>query len=149
MLPDFITEPWKAVFFDPMLNGLVMLYSLSFKDMGVTIAVFTVIIRILMLPLTLRQLHSTKAMSLMQPKLAAMQKRYAGDKQKLASEQMRLYKEAGINPLGCLGPMVIQFPIWIGLYQSIDLALATKPENLILLSKHLYSWLPQVHELCR
>lgn len=146
-MPDFVTDIWNTVFFNPMLNGLVILYGLSFKDLGVTIAVFTVIIRILMLPLTLRQLHSTKAMSQMQPKLAAIQKRYANDKQKLAQEQMRLYKEAGINPLGCLGPMVIQFPIWIGLYQSILLALASTPESLISLSKHLYSWLPQVHEL--
>lgn len=146
-MPDFVTDIWNTVFFNPMLNGLVILYGLSFKDLGVTIAVFTVIIRILMLPLTLRQLHSTKAMSQMQPKLAGIQKRYANDKQKLAQEQMRLYKEAGINPLGCLGPMVVQFPIWIGLYQSILLALATTPESLISLSKHLYSWLPQVHEL--
>lgn len=146
-MPDFVTDIWNTVFFNPMLNGLVVLYGLSFKDLGLTIGVFTIIIRVIMLPLTLRQLHSTKAMSLMQPKLAAMQKRYAGDKQKLASEQMRLYKEAGINPLGCLGPMVIQFPIWIGLYQSILLALASTPESLISLSKHLYSWLPQVHEL--
>lgn len=146
-MPDFITTLWNTVFFNPMLNGLVLLYGVSFQNLALTIVVFTLIIRVAMLPLTMRQLHATKAMSTMQPKLAAMQKRYANDKQRLAQEQMRMYKEAGINPLGCAGPMVLQFPIWIGLYQSILLALATTPDSLISLSKHLYSWLPQVHQL--
>lgn len=53
---------------------------------------------------------------------------------------MRLYREAGVNPLGCLWPMLVQFPIWIALYQSIMRALAATPEDLISLSQHLYSW---------
>jgi len=53
---------------------------------------------------------------------------------------MKLYKEAGVNPIGCLWPMLVQFPIWIALYQSIMQALAATPENLISLSQHLYSW---------
>ena len=53
---------------------------------------------------------------------------------------MKLYKEAGINPLGCMWPMLIQMPIWIALYQSIMHALAATPENLLLLSQHLYAW---------
>jgi YidC/Oxa1 family membrane protein insertase len=54
---------------------------------------------------------------------------------------MRLYKEAGVNPLGCLWPMLIQFPIWIALYQAIMRALATTPENLLDLAQRLYSWI--------
>ena len=50
-------------------------------------------------------------------------------------------REAGINPLGCAVPTLLQFPIWIGLYQSILLALATTPDALISLSKHLYPWI--------
>lgn len=53
---------------------------------------------------------------------------------------MKLYKEAGINPMGCIWPMLVQFPVWIALYQSIMKALATTPENLLSLSHHLYSW---------
>ena len=146
-MPDFITAIWNTVFFNPMLNGLVLLYGLAFHNLAITIVVFTLLIRGAMLPLTLRQLRSTKAMSMMQPKLQEIQKRYANDKQRLAQEQMRLYKEAGVNPLGCAGPTILQFPIWIGLYQSITLALATTPDALINLSKHLYDWLPQVHQL--
>jgi len=53
---------------------------------------------------------------------------------------MKLYKEAGVNPLGCLWPMLIQFPIWIALYQAIMSALATTPEHLLNLADRLYSW---------
>ena len=60
---------------------------------------------------------------------------------------MRIYKENGVNPIGCLGPLVIQFPIWIGLYQAILQTLPAAPDRLIGLSGHLYSWLPQVHEV--
>lgn len=53
---------------------------------------------------------------------------------------MKVYKEAGVNPIGCMWPMLVQFPVWIALYQSIMKALATTPENLLDLSRHLYSW---------
>ena len=50
-----------------------------------------------------------------------------------------------MNPIGCLGPMVVQLPIWIGLYQSIIQAMPKNPERLVDLSQKLYSWLPGVH----
>jgi YidC/Oxa1 family membrane protein insertase len=76
----------------------------------------------------------------MQPKMQELQKKYGKNQQKLQQEMMKLYKEAGVNPLGCLWPMLIQLPIWIALYQSIMRALATTPENLLNLHRHLYSW---------
>ena len=82
----------------------------------------------------------------LQPKLAELQKKYAKDKGKLGKEQMRLYKESGISPMGCVVPMLIQMPIWIALYQSIMLSLAVAPEGLLNLSRYLYSW-PVVYPL--
>jgi YidC/Oxa1 family membrane protein insertase len=76
----------------------------------------------------------------MQPKIQELQKKYGKNQQKLQQEMMKLYKEAGVNPLGCLWPMLIQFPIWIALYQAIMNALATTPENLLNLAQRLYSW---------
>jgi YidC/Oxa1 family membrane protein insertase len=76
----------------------------------------------------------------MQPKIQELQKKYGKNQQKLQQEMMKLYKEAGINPLGCLWPMLVQFPIWIALYQAIMRALATTPENLLDLANRLYSW---------
>jgi YidC/Oxa1 family membrane protein insertase len=76
----------------------------------------------------------------LQPQLVELQKKYAKDRQRLAQEQMALYKQSGVNAAGCAIPMLIQFPIWIGLYQAIILALATSPEALLNLSRYLYSW---------
>ncbi|MFC1938733.1 YidC/Oxa1 family membrane protein insertase [Chloroflexota bacterium] len=102
--------------------------------------VLTIIVRSCLLPLTLRQLHSSRAMQQLQPKIAELQKKYAKDKQKLGQEQMKLYKESGISPAGCAVPMLIQFPIWIALYQSIIKALGATPEDLLGLSRYLWSW---------
>ena len=131
---------WNTFLLEPMLNFLVLLSRYMFGSFGIAIIVLTVIIRIITLPLTIKQLRSTKAMQAMQPKMKELQKKYAKDQKQLNSEVMKLYKETGVNPLGCAGPMLIQFPIWIALYQSVIQALAYTPENLLGLSKHLYSW---------
>ena len=139
---DDIAVVWNALVLDPMMNGLVVLYSFLFGNFGLAIIVFTVIVRIITHPLTARQMRSTRRMSELQPKVAEIKRRYAKDSRRVSQETMRLYKESGVNPLGCLGPLVIQFPIWIGLYQSILQLLPTSPEALARLSQHLYSWLP-------
>ncbi len=141
-----IIEIWNLLLLRPMLNVLIVLHKLLVENFGLAIIVFTILVRAITLPFTLKQLHSTKAITTLQPKLQELQKKYAKDKQKLAQEQMRLYKEMGVNPVGCLLPMLIQFPIWIGLYQSIMLALAATPEDLLGLAKHLYSW-PMLYEV--
>jgi len=135
-----MTELWYLIIGNPVLNGLIALSSILFSNFGLAIIALTIIVRLILWPLTKRQLNSTKAMQGMQPKLQELQKKYAKNKEKLQQETMKLYKEAGINPLGCIWPMLLQFPVWIALYQSIIKALATTPENLLSLSHHLYSW---------
>ncbi|MBM2826689.1 MAG: YidC/Oxa1 family rane protein insertase [Dehalococcoidia bacterium] len=142
-----IVDIWNLLVIQPLLNGLILLYYVLFNNFGLTIIAFTISVRLVMLPMTLKQLHATKAMSQLQPKLTEIQRRYKDDRQRLGQEQMKLYREAGVNPLGCAVPTFLQFPIWIGLYQSILLAMAADPKNLLDLSQHLYSWLPQVHGL--
>ena len=126
----------------PMLNFLTLLSGYLFGSFGLAIVVLTVIIRLVTLPLTTRQLHSTRAMQAMQPKIAELRKKYAKDKQRLNEETMKLYKEEGVSPFGCVFPMLGQFPIWIGLYQAVIQGLGIAPENLLGLSKQLYSWAP-------
>ncbi len=133
-------ELWYLIILEPILNVLVALSHILFGQFGLAIIALTVIVRLVSWPLTKRQLSSTKALQDMQPKMQELQKKYGKNKQKLQQEMMKLYKEAGVNPLGCLWPMLIQFPIWIALYQSIMRALATTPENLLALHGHLYSW---------
>jgi len=124
----------------PMINTLIVLTRYLFNNFGLAIILLTIIVNACMLPLTMKQIHASKAMQTLQPKLAELQKRYAKDKQRLAKEQMRLYKESGVSPAGCLLPMLVQMPVWIALYQAIMHVLAVIPENLLGLSKYLYSW---------
>ena len=130
-----------------MINSLVMLYYIFFNSFGVSILVFTILVRVVMFPLTVRQSRQLKSMNAIQPKVKEIQAKFAKDRQRITQETMRIYKENGVNPIGCLGPLVIQFPIWIGLYQAILQTLPAAPDRLIGLSGHLYSWLPQVHEV--
>jgi YidC/Oxa1 family membrane protein insertase len=120
------TATWNALIVSPLVEGLRFLYGI-FGNYGIAIIVFTVLVRIVMLPLSMQQLKSSKAMQELQPQIQALQKRYGKDKEKLSQEQMKLYKEAGVNPLaGCL-PTIIQMPIWIGLYSALSI-LAQTPE---------------------
>lgn len=84
---------------------------------GITVILFTLLVKILLLPFNIMQTKSTAKMQKVQPKLQELQKRYKNDPKKLQEEQMRIYKEEGANPLsGCL-PLLIQLPILIGIYQ--------------------------------
>ena len=143
-MPAEITLVWNLVILQPMLNFLILLYKVTFSNFGVAILVFTLVIRILMLPLTLKQLHASRSMMALQPKMQELQKKHGKDREKISQETMKLYKEHGVNPLGCALPTLVQFPIWIGLYQSIIQALADTPEGLLALSQHLYRGLETV-----
>ena len=131
---------WNSIILEPMLNVLIALSDILSDSFGLAIIALTIIVRLILYPLTQRQTRSTKAMQEMQPKVQELQKKYGRNKEKLQQETMKLYREAGINPLGCIWPMLIQFPVWIALYQSIMKALATTPENLLDLAHRLYSW---------
>jgi YidC/Oxa1 family membrane protein insertase len=131
---------WDLIILNPMLNGLVWLSNALFSNFGLSIIVLTFVVRGVMYPLTIKQLHATRAMQALQPRLKEIQKKYAKDKQKLAQEQMRLYKESGVSPAGCLLPMLIQMPIWSALYQSIIRVMAVTPEDFVNLSHRLYDW---------
>ena len=123
-----------------MINVLISLSHYLFNNFGLSIIVLTIIVRLIILPLTLKQLRATKAMQLLQPKLLELQRKYAKDKNKLAQEQMKLYRESGVSAAGCAIPMIVQFPIWIALYQAVMLTLAVSPEGLLNLSRYLYPW---------
>jgi YidC/Oxa1 family membrane protein insertase len=135
-MPDI----WSLIVLNPILNVLIALSAFVAHNFGLAIIILTVVVRAILFPLTSRQTRSTKAVQTLQPKIQELQKKYGRNQQKLQQEMMKLYKEAGINPLGCIWPMLVQFPIWIALYQSIMLGLASTPESLLDLSAHLYSW---------
>ena len=138
-------NPWELIIQQPIINILIAMAHYLGDSFGWAIIALTIVVNLALLPLTLSQLRSTKAMQELQPRLAELQMKYGKDRQRLAQEQMQLYKESGVKPAGCAFTMIIQFPVWIALYQSIMLALAVAPEGLLNLAKYLYPW-PVVYE---
>lgn len=86
---------------------------------GWTIILFTLVMKLILFPLTLKQQQSMKKTQALQPKLLKIQEKYKYDKEKLNQETMKLYQESGVNPMGGCLPMLIQFPILIALYNII------------------------------
>jgi YidC/Oxa1 family membrane protein insertase len=90
-----------------------------FNSGGLAIVAFTIIVKTLMLPLTVKSIRSSKAMQELAPKIKELQKKHGGDRQKASAETMALYQAHGVNPMaGCL-PMLIQMPIFFGVYFGI------------------------------
>ncbi len=131
---------WNTLIIDPMVNTLLWIYSILWHNFGLSIIIFTLLVRLLTYPLTAQQMKSAQAMQEMQKskKWQDMQKKYKDNREKLAQEQMSLYKEMGVNPFGSCLPTIIQFPIIIGLYQAVIRALAVTPVQLLDLSSHIY-----------
>ena len=133
---------WDILILNPMIAVLMGIYR-PFSNLvggfGIAIILFTVIMRLVTAPLTAKQMKSTQAMQEFQKskKWQDIQAKYKNDKQKLQQEQMKLYKEMGINPFGSCLPLLIQFPIIIGLYQSIIQALATTPIKMTAFFHHV------------
>lgn len=128
------------LFVNLFINVLLTIYNFLGSGphmFGVAIILFTILIRIVTWPLNAQQMKSAKAMQDMQndKEWQAIQKKYAKDREKLAQEQMRVYREKGINPFGSCLPTLVQFPILIALYQSIIRALASTPLDLLKLSQ--------------
>ena len=94
--------------------------TLAFKNYGIAIILLTVIVKTLLLPLYIKQYHSTSKLSEIQPQLQEIQKRYKDDKEKLNEEMMKLYQENKVNPAGGCLPSLIQMPILFSLYYVIS-----------------------------
>jgi YidC/Oxa1 family membrane protein insertase len=134
---------WNQLIIDPFTNVLLWIYDAIGHNFGIAIILFTIVIRLVTWPLNAQQLKSTKVMQDLQQdkEWQDIQKKYAKDREKLAQEQMRLYKDRGINPFASCLPTLIQFPIIIGLYQSITHALAATPLGLLQLARGIYPFL--------
>ena len=130
---------WTNGLVIPTTNFLVLLSAVFFGNFGLAIIVFTLITRGVTWPLTRSQLKATRSMQAVQPRIQEIQKKYSDPKRR-SEETMKLYRESGVNPLGCIWPMLVQFPIWIALFQSIRFTLGFTPENLLDLSQRLYPW---------
>lgn len=113
--------PWSPAF-QALLDGLGWLIAKIYDTIpnyGVTIIVLTVLIRLVLLPLGIKQIRSMQHMQLVQPKVKALQQKYKGNKQKQQEEVMKLYREYGVNPFSGCWPVLLQFPILIAMYSVL------------------------------
>lgn len=115
---------WQTLAVWPIAKALIWL-SDTLRSAGIpyywgfAIVVFTVLVKVVTFPLTLTQIRGMQAQKELAPKIQELQKKYGKDREKLAQEQMKLYKEAGVNPLsGCL-PLLIQMPVLFALYAAL------------------------------
>jgi len=133
---------WNTLILNPMVNGLLWIYGII-GDFGIAIILFTILIRLITQPLNAQQMRSMQKMQQLQSskEWLEIQKKYKDDKQKLQMAQAKLLQENKINPFGSCLPLLIQFPIIIGLYQALSRAMAVTPNQLLDLSKHLYPFI--------
>jgi len=134
---------WQSYIIQPMTNLLLWIYDIlghGPHTFGFAIILFTILIKLLTWPLNASQVKGAQAMQELQSdkEWQDIQKKYAKDKEKLAQEQMRIYKDRGINPFASCLPTLIQFPIIIGLYQSITRALSVTPFSMLELARTVY-----------
>jgi YidC/Oxa1 family membrane protein insertase len=139
MMPD-LALLWGNLILNPMINIMLIMYNFLFHNFGIAIILLTALIRLITMPLTLKQQRSMEKMQELQrsKKWQDIEKKHKGDRQRIQQEQFKLSREVGVSPFGGCLPLLLQFPIIIGLYQSITRALATVPAQLLELSKHIY-----------
>ncbi len=134
---------WETFIIQPMLNTLLWIYTVLGQNFGLSIILFTILVRLILYPITAQQQKSAQAMQDLQnsKEWKDIQKKFKDDKEKLAAAQMKLYQEMGVSPFGSCLPSLVQFPIIIGLYQAVIRALADTPLPLLNLSKSLYPFI--------
>lgn len=109
-------EIWNLILFQPLVSALVVFLKI-FGNLGLSIIILTIFIRLLLIPLTAPAMRAQKKMAELAPEIARLKRKHGNDKQKFARAQMELYRQHQLNPAaGCL-PMIIQFLILIALYQ--------------------------------
>jgi YidC/Oxa1 family membrane protein insertase len=129
---------WDLLIIDPITNALLWLYASLGNNFILALAVFTVLTRVLMLPLNLRQQRSMAKTQEMQPQIKAIQKKYKDNPQKMQEEFKRINYNPAESLSGCL-PMLATMPILFGLFQVLRLVLGSTPQTLFELTQRVYA----------
>ncbi|MEO8972022.1 MAG: YidC/Oxa1 family membrane protein insertase, partial [Ktedonobacteraceae bacterium] len=132
---------FNIIFTFPIFNVLMILYRII-GDFGLSIIVLTLVIKLILFPLTLKQLKSMKATQALQPQMAEVRKKYAKDQLAQSRAMQELYKEYGISPLAgsCL-PLLVQMPVLFGLFYALS-AVLRSAKTVGDINKLLYPFIP-------
>lgn len=135
---------FETLIVQPIFNLLMGLYSIiPGADFGVALIIFTILVRFALWPLVVRQLHQVKQMRKLQPKLAAIKKATKGNKQAESMQMLELYKEHDVKPFRSILTLLIQLPIFIALYQVIQIFTLHRDQ----LDKFTYGFLKNVEPI--
>ena len=139
---DFL---WNNIIINPFTNILLLIYAFI-GNFGISIILFTILIRLATHPFMAAQIKSSTAMQALNQsdEWKKMQEKYKDDKEKMGQETMRLYQEHGINPFASCLPMLLQLPIMIGFYQSIVHAIGASPLQLLGVVRSIYPFLGNI-----
>lgn len=119
-----MTALFHTIFFQPIFNILIWLYSaLPYKDIGISIILLTLLVKVVTYPLALMQIKQQREMQELQPKIDEIRKRLKDDQDAQAKELMELYKKEKVNPAAGCWPLLVQIPIFIALYQALNVGL--------------------------
>jgi YidC/Oxa1 family membrane protein insertase len=139
---------WFAILAVPLLKLLKLFHSAT-RNYGVDIIVLTIVVKVLFLPLSQKSMKSMRDMQRLQPQMAKLREKFKDDRDRLNKEMIELYRRHRVNPLGGCLPMLLQFPVFIGLYQALGQAIELRHARFALwvqdLSAHeCYPWPGQV-----
>lgn len=121
---------FQTLFTQPLYNLFIILYNLA-PDVGAAILFITILVKLALYPLTAASIRAQKSLADLQPKVDVVNKAHAGDRQKIAEETMKLYKEHKVNPVGSCLPLLLQIPIFFALYWVLQTGLKGGGVNLL------------------
>lgn len=112
-----MSDLWTGL--QALLGGMLSFFYDSVPNYGVAIILLTIVVNLLVFPLTLKQVRSTRAMQELQPEMERLRREYKGDQETMNQKVMELYKERGVSPFGCFLPLLVQMPIWFALFRVL------------------------------
>lgn len=127
-----MSELLTTIFVQPILNLLVWLYNtIPGHDIGIAIIALTIIVKLLLYPLTHIQIKQQRALQGIQPKIDEIRKRLKDDKEAQAKELMEMYKKEKVNPAASCLPLLVQLPVFLALYRALTFGLEGNHFNLL------------------
>ena len=127
-----MTSIFQTLILQPILNLLIWLYNvIPGNDIGLAVIALTIIVKLVLYPFTAAQIKQQRELQSIQPKIDEIRARLKDDKDAQAKELMELYKREKVNPAASCLPLLVQLPIFIGLFQALQDGLASKSLNLL------------------
>ncbi|WP_420611864.1 YidC/Oxa1 family membrane protein insertase [Candidatus Spongiisocius sp.] len=112
-----MSEIWNGL--QALLGTILSFFYDLVPNYGIAIIGLTIVVNLLVFPLTLKQVRSTRAMQEIQPEMERLRREYKGDQETINQKVMELYRERGVSPFGCVLPLLVQMPVWFALFRVL------------------------------